>query len=123
MPWPRAAQRVLIAVAALLLALSVALARRAATTPAAVPVADDPKMEVRLDLNAATAEDLETLPGVGAAIAARIVAHREARGPFRDPRELAAVPGVGGALAGRLAGFVTVDAAGAAGAGLRSPGR
>ena len=37
----------------------------------------------RLNLNTATAAELEKLPGLGPALAARIVAQRQAYGPFR----------------------------------------
>lgn len=48
-----------------------------------------------VDLNAATATELAQLPGVGPGLAARIVAHRRARGPFRRPEDLLGVKGVG----------------------------
>lgn len=50
---------------------------------------------LRIPLDRATAADLEALPGVGPAIAARIVAHRDAHGPFRALGQLEEVPGVG----------------------------
>jgi competence ComEA-like helix-hairpin-helix protein len=100
--WPRASQRVLLAAAALLLALTLFAAQRASRRFPETPLADDPGLEVRIDLNAAAAADLEALPGIGAALAARIVADREAHGPFRDAGELARVPGVGEKLAERL---------------------
>lgn len=105
--WPRASQRVLLAGAAALLAFSLFAARREARTPPSLPVPDDPRIEVRIDLNAATAPDLEALPGIGAALAARIVADRAARGPFRDAGDLARVPGVGEGLAAQLRPLVT----------------
>jgi len=99
--WPRASQRVLLAAATLLLALSLFAAQRARRS-LETPLADDPGLAVRIDLNAAAAAELEALPGIGAALAARIVADREAHGPFRDAGELARVPGVGEKLAERL---------------------
>ncbi len=52
-----------------------------------------------LDLNAADARALATLPGIGPALAERIVAERTAHGPFASPEDLLRVPGIG---AGRL---------------------
>jgi competence ComEA-like helix-hairpin-helix protein len=52
----------------------------------------------RLDPNTATADELDRLPRVGPALAARIAEWREARGPFRTLGDLDAVPGVGPAL-------------------------
>lgn len=49
----------------------------------------------RVDINRASAEELEALPGVGPVLAARIVAWREEHGPFEDPGALRAVPGIG----------------------------
>jgi competence ComEA-like helix-hairpin-helix protein len=56
-----------------------------------------------VDLNQATAEELETLAGIGPALAQRIVSYREERGGFRSPEELTAVPGVGRAAYERVA--------------------
>ncbi|RLC89495.1 MAG: competence protein ComEA, partial [Chloroflexi bacterium] len=48
-----------------------------------------------VDLNAATPEELRTLPGIGPQLAQRIVAYREEHGPFFLPQEITAVPGIG----------------------------
>jgi competence protein ComEA len=55
-----------------------------------------------LPLDRASAADLETLPGIGAARAAAIVAEREAHGAFAAPADLERVPGIGTATAERL---------------------
>lgn len=49
----------------------------------------------QVDLNAATAEELERLPEVGPALAQRILAYRALHGPFRRPEDLLQVPGIG----------------------------
>jgi competence protein ComEA len=61
-----------------------------------------------LDLNTATAADLDRLPGIGPVLAGRIVAQRAAHGPFRDPADLLAVRGVGPRLWERLRPLVRV---------------
>ncbi|MDP9386251.1 MAG: helix-hairpin-helix domain-containing protein, partial [Actinomycetota bacterium] len=61
-----------------------------------------------LDLNTASADQLAMLPGIGRGAAARIVAHREANGPFRSPSELAAVEGFDASRVNRVAGRVRV---------------
>lgn len=61
-----------------------------------------------LDINAATAAQLETLPGVGPATAAAIVAHREDNGPFATVAALDEVPGIGPAKLAQLRDLVTV---------------
>lgn len=54
-----------------------------------------PLRPARIDLNRATARDLERLPGIGPALAARIVADRERLGPYGTPDALLRVPGIG----------------------------
>lgn len=49
----------------------------------------------RLDLNRATATDLEELPGIGPVLAERIVGWRDEHGPFREVGQLREVPGIG----------------------------
>lgn len=49
----------------------------------------------RLNLNTATATELEQLPRVGPALAGRIVAYRQANGGFRRPADLTNVRGIG----------------------------
>jgi competence ComEA-like helix-hairpin-helix protein len=60
-----------------------------------------------LDINRAGAGDLERLPGVGPALARRIVEARET-GPFRRVEELTRVSGIGGVTVERLRPFVVV---------------
>jgi comEA protein len=48
-----------------------------------------------VNLNRATASDLEKLPGIGPTLAARIVAWRETHGPFKSLEDLLAIPGIG----------------------------
>ena len=56
----------------------------------------------RLDMNRATAEQLDGLPGIGPAIAGRIVAYRKENGPFRSWDDVEQVAGVGPALRKKL---------------------
>jgi competence protein ComEA len=50
---------------------------------------------VTVNLNTATSAELETLPGVGAKVAARIIEYRQKKGPFKKIEELMNVQGVG----------------------------
>jgi competence protein ComEA len=59
-----------------------------------------------LQLSVATAEQLDALPGVGPATAAKIVAYRQEHGPFRSVDDLVGVPGIGPAKLAALKDLV-----------------
>jgi competence protein ComEA len=48
-----------------------------------------------IDINKATAHDLQKLPGIGPSLAKQIVAYREKHGPFRRVEDLMAIKGIG----------------------------
>ncbi len=83
-----------------LIALSALLAWLAASRPVYVAFlpGDEPQRtrpDMRLDLNRTDAASLEALPRLGPALASRIVADREANGPFLSLDDLRRVPGIG----------------------------
>uniref|UniRef100_A0A7C4JU80 Helix-hairpin-helix domain-containing protein n=1 Tax=Thermodesulfobacterium geofontis TaxID=1295609 RepID=A0A7C4JU80_9BACT len=49
----------------------------------------------KIDINQATVEELEKLPGIGPKIAKNIVEYREKNGPFKSIEELLKVKGIG----------------------------
>jgi competence protein ComEA len=66
-----------------------------------------------LDLNRATEQELDGLPGIGPVLAARITAHRTHFGPFRRVEDLLAIQGIGPKVFERLKPRVKVaDAVG-----------
>lgn len=73
------------------------------TAPAATPPANI------VNLNTASEADLKGLPGIGDVLAGRIVAYREANGPFRTVDQLREVRGVSARLVETLRPLVTVD--------------
>ena len=66
----------------------------------------------KVALNSASLEDLETLPGIGPAIAGRILELRAARGRFKSLDELLDVSGIGPKTLNRLRGGVELDGRG-----------
>jgi competence protein ComEA len=64
-------------------------AGRAARGRSAAPAASSPPTaDGKLNLNTATAQQLDALPGIGPAYAQRILDHRERNGPFRAVQQL-----------------------------------
>jgi competence protein ComEA len=60
-----------------------------------------------ISLSSASAEQLDTLPGIGPVTAQKIVAFREQHGPFHSVDDLDAIPGIGPARLAELQGLVT----------------
>lgn len=124
-------ERRALGLVALLLAASAAARLRPAPPPAAVaaPAVDVPAQHRRadslaatdaeahrplrpgetIDPNAASATELRRLPGIGPALAARIVAYRDSAGPFRKPTDLARVKGIGARTLARLQPFLRLS--------------
>lgn len=65
--------------------------------------------DMRIDVNAASAAELSALPGLGPALAQRIVDDREARGPFKSVDDLDRVKGIGKAIVERLRPYAVVE--------------
>jgi competence protein ComEA len=59
-----------------------------------------------LDLNSATLEALENLPGIGPVTAQKILDYRQQHGAFHSVAELQGVPGIGPAHMAQLKGLV-----------------
>ena len=64
--------------------------------------------DARVNLNTADAAELDTLPRVGPAMAARIIQWREANGRFTSVDDLLAVPGIGDKMLEALRDLVSI---------------
>lgn len=81
--------------------------------PSSTPTAYQPKSALAagsINLNTATASELQRLPRIGPKLAARILAHREAHGPFRRVQDLLQVSGIGKKTLARLEPYLIVEA-------------
>ena len=79
---------------------------RAAQTLEAAP---GPHNELRININTAAAHELESLPGIGETMAARIVSHRERYGAFRRAEHLMMVRGISDKKFRALQPLITVN--------------
>jgi competence protein ComEA len=77
-----------------------------ANAAAASPPAAGSTPTAPLDLNTATLEQLEALPGIGPVTAQKILDYRQSHGAFHSVTELQGVPGIGPAHMAQLKGLV-----------------
>ena len=72
------------------------------------PSSDDREDVPLLDLNTATAGQLQELPGIGPVLAGRIIDYRTQTGGFTDPGELIEVEGIGPKRLSQLLPYLTI---------------
>ena len=66
-------------------------------------------MASRVNLNTADAAALESLPGIGPALAQRIIDYRMANGPFQTTAEIQDVRGIGAGIYEKIKDSITVE--------------
>jgi competence protein ComEA len=100
-----------IAAAGLLAAAQPNVASGAQQKPARA-AASKPALTSPININAASAGQLQGLPGIGASTAARIVEYRQKNGPFKKIEELMNVRGIGEKSFLKLKAQITIGATG-----------
>jgi competence ComEA-like helix-hairpin-helix protein len=74
-----------------------ACAKRSRSVVSGAPLApaqNTPSLSKRININTASAKQLEVLPGIGKGLAERITEHRQKYGPFAKPEHLIMVRGI-----------------------------
>ncbi len=61
-----------------------------------------------IDINLSPADSMELIPGIGPALASRIVAYRDSAGPFREVQDIVRVPGIGNKTYERIKPYLKV---------------
>jgi competence protein ComEA len=94
-----------VAALAALLCVAALAASAVAETPSA------PAAVAAVDINAASADQLMSLPGIGASKAQAIVKYRDEHGPYHAPEDLLEVKGIGESLLRKIQPHITVGGA------------
>lgn len=102
---PRADRRAVNLAARVADGQQVVVAARGSPGPAAAPSSNGGAPGAPVSLSAASAEQLDTLPGIGPVTADKIVAFRQEHGPFTSVEALDAIPGIGPARIAELEGL------------------
>jgi competence protein ComEA len=97
-------------VVSLFMGMVLLAAASAAVAQSHAPAKTDARPAVVVNLNTATATELEGLPGIGASTAARIIDYRQKHGPFKKVEELMNVQGIGEKSFLKLRSHITVAA-------------
>ena len=84
------------------------LATPISTAPAAAQASTVSSISGRVNINLATAVQLDALPGIGPALASRIVAYRDAHGLFASVEELSNVSGISPRMVDDLRDLISI---------------
>lgn len=104
---PRRGQPIQLIPAPTRQATSVQLATEIEITPTASP---EPTVAFPININTATVEELQQLPGIGPTLAQNIVSYREIHGPFERIEQIQNVPEIGPLTFEAIMPFIVVAA-------------
>ena len=68
----------------------------------------EPAARALVNINTASQAELQTLPGIGPALAERIIAYRQQHGPFRNTAHIQRVHGIGRGRYGQIRDYITI---------------
>jgi competence protein ComEA len=77
--------------------------------PTATPTLVPPSPQHPLNINTASLQELQTLPGIGPTRAQQIIDYRQANGLFMAPEDLMKIPGIGTGTFAKLKDLITVQ--------------
>ena len=92
-------------------ALAALLCLAALAATAVAETSSAPAAVAAVDINAASVDQLMSLPGIGAAKAAAIVKYRDEHGPYHSAEDLLEVKGIGEALLRKIQPHITTGGA------------
>jgi competence protein ComEA len=96
---------VLVILIAVLIALNVVnYAKRERLKANTLVVVEE--IAVKIPINSAQTDELDVLPGIGPALAGRIVAYRKEHGPFKTVEDIKKVKGIGNKLFEKMLPFI-----------------
>lgn len=81
---------------------------RPATSQSSPPLNNQSQSSGMININTASASELEKLPGVGPARSADIIQYRNANGGFKSPEEIMNIRGIGEKTFEKMKGMITV---------------
>jgi competence ComEA-like helix-hairpin-helix protein len=102
---PRRGQPIQLIAAPTQLATATATQQEITPSPTTSPV---PTVSFPININNATAQELEQLPSIGPTLALSIVAYRESHGPFQTIQQIQNVPDIGPMTYEAIKPFITV---------------
>ncbi|HEV8059220.1 MAG TPA: DUF655 domain-containing protein [Gemmataceae bacterium] len=110
--WPRSVQFATVSLASIFITLLIVKGHTQLTSSSRpLELDSDIPLQFRIDLNEADRTSLLQIPGIGEAMAERILSFRQANGPFRNLQQLLEIHGIGASTLERLRPWIEVKGA------------